>query len=314
MATFTRSNAWNAGGTFNNQDLHWYAIGVRAMMARALDDTASWWFFAAIHGEYVTPDNDPGQFPGWGHIPGVPNVPTTPLPTASAIDTYWDQCQHQSWFFPPWHRGYLVALEAQLREDIKAHGGPSTWALPYWDYFGAGQSVRHSARLCAAEDARWQQQRALRHRPLRAERQQHRVRADTRGAAAASRAAAELLRARDRCLPLEQRVYTGSDGNTPLPGFGGPLSGYWHGGNYPSGNLEQNPHNLTHVYIGGSRVRHRLRADGRPRPRGARPDLLSTPRERGPDVGRVERQLRRTRIPRIPTGSADLRPAANTSS
>ena len=61
---------------------------------------------------------------------------TTPLPTPNAVDTYWDQCQHQSWFFPPWHRGYLVALEAKLREDIKKKGGPSTWALPYWDYFG----------------------------------------------------------------------------------------------------------------------------------------------------------------------------------
>jgi tyrosinase len=54
----------------------------------------------------------------------------------------------------------------------------------------------------------------------------------------------------DACL--SNGVYTGSDGNTKLPGFGGPLSGYWHGGNYPSGNLEQDPHNLTHVYLGGS--------------------------------------------------------------
>jgi tyrosinase len=103
MATYTRANAWNQGGTFNNSDLHWYAIGVRAMMARTLDDTASWWFFAAIHGEYVTAANNPGKFPGWAFIPGVPEVPTTPLPSTNAVETYWDQCQHQSWFFPPWH-------------------------------------------------------------------------------------------------------------------------------------------------------------------------------------------------------------------
>jgi tyrosinase len=42
-----------------------------------------------------------------------------------------------------------------------------------------------------------------------------------------------------------------SDYFGPGNGFGGPLSGYWHGGNYPSGNLENDPHNLTHVYIGG---------------------------------------------------------------
>src|SRR4051794_17678116 len=116
MATYTRNNAWKSGGTFGNTDLHWYATGVRAMMARALDDPASWWFFAAIHGEYVSPANDPGQFPGWAFLARPPAVPTAPLPTTSVIETYWNQCQHQSWFFPPWHRGYLVALEAQLRK------------------------------------------------------------------------------------------------------------------------------------------------------------------------------------------------------
>ena len=80
MATYTRANAWNYGGTFDNKDLYWYAIGVQAMMDLALNDPASWCFFAAIHGEYVTPDNDPGRFPGWGNIPGLPKVPTAPLP------------------------------------------------------------------------------------------------------------------------------------------------------------------------------------------------------------------------------------------
>src|SRR5215469_7499371 len=113
MPIYTRTNAWNNQGTFENDHLHWYAIGVRAMMARALGDSASWWFFAAIHGEYVTPENSQTQFPGWAFIPGAPKVPTTPLPSSKDIVTYWNQCQHQSWFFAPWHRGYLLALEAQ---------------------------------------------------------------------------------------------------------------------------------------------------------------------------------------------------------
>jgi tyrosinase len=29
------------------------------------------------------------------------------------------------------------------------------------------------------------------------------------------------------------------------------LSGFWHGDLYPSGNLEQDPHNLTHNFVGG---------------------------------------------------------------
>jgi tyrosinase len=60
------------------------------MMDLALNDPASWWFFAAIHGEYVTPDNDPGRFPGWGYIPGLPKVPTAPLPAPNVIKTYWN--------------------------------------------------------------------------------------------------------------------------------------------------------------------------------------------------------------------------------
>ncbi|HVV71306.1 MAG TPA: tyrosinase family protein, partial [Verrucomicrobiae bacterium] len=251
MATYTRANAWNNGGTFDNKDLYWYAIGVRAMMARALNDTASWWIFAAIHGEYVTPANDAGQFPGWAYIPGVPKVPTTPLPSPNAVETYWDQCQHQSWFFPPWHRGYLLALEAQLREDIVQQGGPSTWALPYWDYFGSGDEFEIPPAFTLQDmpdgspnplfvTARYgpnaneivfvPTEAGLKKYPVPPPNYQGTV--------------------TQTCL--SNTAYTGSDRNTPLPGFGGPLTGFWHGGNYPSGNLEQNPHNLTHVYVGGS--------------------------------------------------------------
>ncbi|HIM47264.1 MAG TPA: hypothetical protein EYM32_00135 [Dehalococcoidia bacterium] len=65
-----------------------------------------------------------------------PQVPTTPVPSQIVLDRFWNQCQHQSWYFPPWHRGYLVALEAQIRAAVVSLGGPSTWALPYWDYLG----------------------------------------------------------------------------------------------------------------------------------------------------------------------------------
>ena len=57
MANFTRANAWNDGGTFDNPDLFWYAKGVGAMQALSLDNPNSWWFFAAIHGEYVDPSH-----------------------------------------------------------------------------------------------------------------------------------------------------------------------------------------------------------------------------------------------------------------
>ena len=122
-ATFTRNNAWaNGGALASNSDLLWYAVGVGKMMQRAITDPKSWWYFGAIHGDG----------PEWGSITAPPQVPPLPSPDLQG----WSQCQHATWYFPPWHRGYLIALENQVREDIIAAGGPSTWALPYWDYFG----------------------------------------------------------------------------------------------------------------------------------------------------------------------------------
>ena len=84
MATFTRANAWNNGGTFANTDLLWYAKGVGAMQARTLNDPSSWWFFAAIHGEYVTTSG----FPGWGlSLHRLPYQPRRNHPRASRINT-----------------------------------------------------------------------------------------------------------------------------------------------------------------------------------------------------------------------------------
>ena len=37
MAKFTRANAWNKGGTFDNTDLLWYAKGVGELQKRPLD-------------------------------------------------------------------------------------------------------------------------------------------------------------------------------------------------------------------------------------------------------------------------------------
>ena len=237
MATYIRSNAWNNGGTFDNPDLYWYAKGVGAMMSRALNDRNSWWFFAAIHGQYLpgTPNEEPG-FPGWQAIPPAPAVPVTPLPTQSDMDAFWDQCQHQSWYFPPWHRGYLLALEGQIRQAVIALGGPATWALPYWNYLGPGNEYEIPPAFTAATLPD-----GVTPNPL-------------------------LVTARygpnddgDIFIPIppvssacmSNTLYTGSNAATPRPGFGGPETGFSHSG-FVSGNLESNPHNQVHVDVGGS--------------------------------------------------------------
>ncbi len=248
MATYTRTNAWNNGGTLdNNSVLLWYAKGVGVMQSRQLNDTSSWWFFAAIHGQNIAQ----GSFPGWGFLPSPPSVPTTPLPSQSDVDLYWDQCQHQSWYFTPWHRGYLLALEQQIRAAVVSLGGPADWALPYWNYFGpnnqfemppafaeqnlpnnGGPNPLHvAARYGPDSDGNI-------YIPTPAGINQHPTDPNF--------VAGPVLQ---DCMSND--VFTGSDAVTPPPGFGGPQTNplFWHGGG-TSGNLEGNPHNLVHVYVG----------------------------------------------------------------
>lgn len=244
MATYIRANAWNNGGTFANTDLLWYAKGVSAMMARQLDDPTSWWFFAAIHGEYLTED----KFPGWGFLPSPPAVPTSPLPLQRVMDLYWDQCQHQSWYFPPWHRGYLLALEAQIRAVVISLGGPSTWALPYWDYFGPGQEFNIPPAFT---------QQTLPDGSPNLLYVKARYGPDGNNNIWVPTAAGIKQHPNDPNLSgevtqdcMSNDLYTGSDAATKPPGFGGPATDFSHQG-LTSGNLENNPHNLVHSYVGG---------------------------------------------------------------
>jgi hypothetical protein len=72
-------------------------------------------------------------------------------------NTYEDQV-HYGWFFLPWHRGYLIALE-QLLQDTVAE---PQLALPYWDwttspqipaaYAGAGNPLNDPTRIYQPAD------------------------------------------------------------------------------------------------------------------------------------------------------------------
>lgn len=228
---YTRASAYNNGGTFDNPDLLWYAKGVGAMMSRGLNDQNSWWFFAAIHGQYIGLN----RFPGWGHIPAPPAVPTSPLPSQSDQDLYWDQCQHQSWYFAPWHRGYLIALEAQVREAVISLGGPATWSLPYWNYFGPDEDYEIPPAFTqqtlpdGSPNALYVKNRYGPNNP-------------PDGIFAQIPPDSEVCES--------NTIYTGSNTATPWPGFGGPDTGFSHQGD-TSGNLENNPHNFVHGDVGG---------------------------------------------------------------
>jgi tyrosinase len=254
MATYTRNNAWNKGGTLTNLDLLWYAKGVGKMMTRALNDPASWWFFGAIHGEYVNPNTawypNPPAFPAWKFIKPPPAVPTTPLPTKAIQDLYWNQCQHQSWFFLPWHRGYLLALEAQLRKDIVSLGGPSSWALPYWNYFGGTNGSQYQMPPAfAAKKLPDNTANPLFFTMRYGPDGNGNIFIPTAAGEAAHPGDPNFSRGEVNANAMKNDLFTGSDQITKPPGFGGPETGFHHSDG-TSGNWESNPHNLVHVYTG----------------------------------------------------------------
>jgi tyrosinase len=221
-ATRTRRNVWELGADWAD-DVLWYARGVKAMKARPLKQRTSWRFYAAMH----------GLFPQLWELYGYLSPSDTP-PSNADIARFWNQCQHGSWYFLPWHRGYLLAFEAAVRAEVAALDGPPGWALPYWNYFEPNQAALPPA--FASPD--WP---------------------DGTG---------------DNPLFVPQRYGPDNDGNITIPvdqinlqaltepdfsgvasggspGFGGVDTGFEHGGPV-HGSLESQPHDWVHVLIGGA--------------------------------------------------------------
>ncbi len=220
--TTTRRNVWELGDAWAEPIL-WYARGVAAMKQRALAEPTSWRFFAAIHGFSAA---------RWQLLGAL--AETDEPPSRTLIRRFWVQCQHGSWYFLPWHRGYVLGFEATVRAEIVRLQGPEDWALPYWNYFKDGQAALPPA--FASPD--WP---------------------DGDG---------------DNPLFVAQRYGPGNDGDVfvPLtlvnlqamfdpdftgvssggsPGFGGVDTGFSHGGGV-HGAIETQPHDWVHGLVGGA--------------------------------------------------------------
>lgn len=101
-----------------------YARAMEALDALPVSNRNSWRFLGGIHG--CNPN-------GWA-TKGVIDAPgDVPPELASPAGPYGRQCQHQSWYFLPWHRGYVAAFEAIIAAKVKELTGDD-WALPYWNY------------------------------------------------------------------------------------------------------------------------------------------------------------------------------------
>jgi tyrosinase len=220
-----RKDVWGLGAGWNDTIL-WYAKAVRTLQSRPVKNRTSWWFLAAIHGVHPLV---------WQEFDVV--AATTPLPSAAVRRRFWNQCQHQTWYFLPWHRGYLAAFEAIVRDAVVTAGGPDDWALPYWNY---SDSTRPNARLLpAAFDL-----------PALPDGSDNPLRIARRFGSGTT--PIEIDPELVSLAALEDDVFTGGDSDIP-PGFGGPETLFHHGpeSETTNGSLESLPHNVLHGAIGG---------------------------------------------------------------
>ncbi len=217
-----RKDVWALEADANDLTLAWYARAVGVMQTRPIADHRSWRFQAAIH-EYGGID-DPLAQPGEA------------LPPQADQDRYWNQCQHNSWFFLPWHRMYLHHFEQIVRTEIIALGGPVDWALPYWNYSNGAASRRLPAAFRSPSLDNGDPN------PLF-------VAARSPNANAGGDIADDV----DADV---SGLWASTFANPPgsgTPGFGGPVTAFNHGGG-PIGAVEWSPHALMHVAVGGDAV------------------------------------------------------------
>lgn len=228
---FLRKSVWANGGDFSDPLLLWYAKGVAELMKRPLSDKTSWRFLAAIHGEDFSENEDTSYWEKYGYYKSGES-----LPSKSEQKSFWNQCQHQSWYFLPWHRGYLISLEANVRAAIVSLGGPKDWALPYWDYSNPSPTARDLPPAFTAETLPDGSPN-----PLFVK---QRYGADVTPPTLPLPKEDVSL----KYLNIIKFVGAATGGS---PGFGGPLTLFHHGGG-ASGGLESVPHNIVHVDVGQS--------------------------------------------------------------
>jgi tyrosinase len=220
--TFTRKNVWELGGDWADPIL-WYARGVKAMKARALNEPTSWRFYSAIHGF------NRSMWEQVGYL-----GPSDQMPSRRDINTLWQQCQHGSWYFLPWHRGYLIAFEAVIRDAVaRLPGAPTDWALPYWNYFKPNQNALPPA--FASPD--WPD--GTGDNPLYVG---QRYGPDSNGSVYVPMDQVNL-----NALGDPEFVGPGDGGSQ---GFGGVDTGFSHSGNV-HGGVETQPHDMVHGLVGG---------------------------------------------------------------
>ena len=193
--------------------IRWYAQAITALKSRARTNPTSWRYLAAIHGTFI-------QRSDW------PQGAT------------WNECQHSSWFFLPWHRIYLHYFERVVRQTIVDLGGPNDWALPYWDY---SDPQRPNVRKLPPAFREPQMPSGDTNPLFVSERSQQNP--DINGGERLDASDVEIGDA------MAETSFTGPQAGG-IAGFGGPVTDWNHSGG-PVGSLENTPHGNVHVGVGG---------------------------------------------------------------
>jgi tyrosinase len=188
------------------------------MLRRAIAEPTSWRYQAAIHGY------DRAEDPRAQRDDVLPANPSR----------FWNQCQHSTWFFLPWHRMYLHFFESIVAATVARLGGPADWALPYWNYSDASNGEARKLRPefyadrtpDGVDNPLWVDARI----------------ADVNAGEEVTDAFGVAL----QCLREEYFVADLPGGS---PGFGGRRTGFHHGGG-AMGALEGTPHGSIHVAVG----------------------------------------------------------------
>lgn len=215
----TRKDVWRLGAW--DDTLLWYARAIANMQTLPINDPSSWRYQAAIH-DYIR-EFDPLA------------DPSDTLPSTSQMKRFWSQCQHNSWFFLPWHRMYLAFFEQIVAKFVADMGGPSDWALPYWNY--SDQTNSNARRLPPAFRSQNLPDGSI--NPLRVE---ERVLGANDGDELGDMFDIEL----ETCL--EEPLFISVTGGEA--GFGGPHTIFNHSEG-DVGDVERVPHGSMHGAVGG---------------------------------------------------------------
>jgi tyrosinase len=231
----------------NDPIMTFYGRAITEMRSKPISDPVSWRFQAAIH-----------DYPRDGVLDAAPAFAqrreedpfassSETLPSTTDQRRFWRQCQHFTWFFLPWHRMYIHHFEKMIMSHVIRLGGPTDWALPYWNY---------SASAAAAQLPVHFRDRIVNGaaNPLFIEQR------DSRANAGASFLTGSQT---DIAGCLAEASFAASGGS---PGFGGPRTVTAnHDAAVAFGALEATPHGAIHVGVSGPAVADASSPSGRVR-------------------------------------------------